>query len=51
MELSDEDVDGTTISIANKDDIQKTTNRKHNRTMRMENQISGRDDGNTRKGQ
>jgi hypothetical protein len=37
MELSDEDVDGTTISTASKDDIQLTYNGKHDRTMRMEN--------------
>jgi hypothetical protein len=44
MELSDENVDGTTISTANKNDIQQTDDGKHDRTMRLENQMSGRDE-------
>jgi len=44
MELSDEDMEGTTSSRTNKDDMQKTVDEKHNRTMRLENQISGRNE-------
>jgi hypothetical protein len=44
MELSDEGVDGTTISTANKDDIQLTEDGKYDRTMSLENQISERDE-------
>jgi len=44
MELSDEDMEGTTSSQTNKDDIQKTADEKHNRTMRLENQKSGRNE-------
>jgi hypothetical protein len=44
MELSDEDVNGTTISTANKDDIQQIEDGKHDRTMRLENQMSWRDE-------
>jgi len=43
-EFSDEDMEETTSSRANKDDIQKTADEKHDRTMRLENQISGTDE-------
>jgi len=42
MELSDEDMERTISSRAN--DIQKTADEKHDRTMRLENKISGRDE-------
>jgi hypothetical protein len=44
MELADEDMEGITSSRTNKDDIQKTADEKHNRTMRLENHISGRNE-------
>jgi hypothetical protein len=42
MELSDENREGPTSSRTNKDDTRETTDEKQNRTMRLENQRSGR---------
>jgi ribosomal protein L19E len=47
MELSDEDVAGTTTSTTRKDDIQPTDNGKHDRTLRTENQMSRKDEEET----